>query len=30
VGLESSLELAFGEVGDEGQLLFVGGAVELD
>ncbi len=28
--LESPLEFAFGEVGDEGQQLFVGGAVELD
>jgi hypothetical protein len=28
--LESPLEIAFGEVGNEGEQLFVGGAVELD
>jgi hypothetical protein len=28
--LESSFEVAFGEVGDEGELLLVGGAVDLD
>ena len=28
--VESPLEIAFGEVGDEGELLFVGGAVEVD
>jgi hypothetical protein len=28
--LEWGLEVGFGEVGDEGELLQVGGAVELD
>ena len=28
--VESPLEVAFGQVGDEGQQLFMGGAVELD
>lgn len=28
--LESPLEIGLGQVGDEGQQLFVGGAVELD
>ena len=28
--VESAIEVGFGEAGDEGELLLVGGAVELD